>query len=415
MILSDEQLARTKLTLEEFERTYNSLANQSNPLEVVEKNALLSTINELKQDINEYEGAKFQAASFENVVSLRELRKQLILNRIAAGFTQDEFASISGISPVLLNKFEATEYENVSLPFLLKCASNLGRHIASVFDDSNGSATEIYNSKNPDEIPYLNDLPIKELIRNKWISAENAFNELRQMIIDSGSLANSAYHRKTTFGERTAKEAALFAWESKILFEAKKIITDKKLHYVEYNPSWIKELVSLSLSPKGPLLAQELLLKKGIILVIEPHLEKTYLDGAALLTDEGFPVIGLTLRLNRIDNFWFVLLHELGHVYLHLLTNKFPIFLDEEVGSDSSDDFEIEANNFSREQLISTNRWSTCVSPVIPKEDIVLNDAKNLQIHPAIIAGRLQFEKSDYTLLSNMLGHGEVRRIFGIE
>jgi len=34
------------------------------------------------------------------------------------------------------------------------------------------------------------------------------------------------------------------------------------------------------------------------------------------------PVIGLTLRYDRIDNFWFCLLHELAHVGLHLDHNQ---------------------------------------------------------------------------------------------
>ena len=38
-----------------------------------------------------------------------------------------------------------------------------------------------------------------------------------------------------------------------------------------------------------------------------------------MMTDTGCPVIGLTLRYDRLDNFWFVLLHELGHVFLHLM------------------------------------------------------------------------------------------------
>ncbi|NJL20730.1 MAG: hypothetical protein HC895_07860 [Leptolyngbyaceae cyanobacterium SM1_3_5] len=46
------------------------------------------------------------------------------------------------------------------------------------------------------------------------------------------------------------------------------------------------------------------------------HLPQTYLDGAALLLPDGTPVVALTLRYDRIDNFWFVLLHELGHILL---------------------------------------------------------------------------------------------------
>ncbi len=46
-----------------------------------------------------------------------------------------------------------------------------------------------------------------------------------------------------------------------------------------------------------------------------PHLSKTYLDGAAFYLNSN-PVIALTLRYDRIDSFWFTLMHELAHIVL---------------------------------------------------------------------------------------------------
>ena len=83
---------------------------------------------------------------------------------------------------------------------------------------------------------------------------------------------------------------------------------------------WLPTLVALTRRADGPKRARDLLASKGIVLVTEEHLSGTYLDGAAMLTDDGRPVIGVTLRYDRLDNFWFVLLHELGHVFLHLMS-----------------------------------------------------------------------------------------------
>jgi len=63
-----------------------------------------------------------------------------------------------------------------------------------------------------------------------------------------------------------------------------------------------------------PHLAIQFLARHGIVLVIAPHLTNTYLDGAAMRLDDGAPVIGLSVRYDRLDNFWFCLLHELAHV-----------------------------------------------------------------------------------------------------
>jgi HTH-type transcriptional regulator/antitoxin HigA len=45
----------------------------------------------------------------------------------------------------------------------------------------------------------------------------------------------------------------------------------------------------------------------------------------------------------------------------------------------------------------------------------VVNLAKALQVHPAIVAGRIRHEEKNYRLLSHFVGSGEVRRQFGLE
>ena len=89
------------------------------------------------------------------------------------------------------------------------------------------------------------------------------------------------------------------------------------------------KVARLSWSEDGPQLAQELLDKHGIPLVIERHLPRTYLDGVALRLGDERPVIGLTLRDDRIDNFWFGLLHVLAHVGRHMDNGREEAFVDD--------------------------------------------------------------------------------------
>lgn len=60
----------------------------------------------------------------------------------------------------------------------------------------------------------------------------------------------------------------------------------------------------------------QILLGLGVHFVYVPHLPSTYVDGATFMLDGTRPVIAMSLRRNRIDNFWMTLLHELGHVLL---------------------------------------------------------------------------------------------------
>jgi HTH-type transcriptional regulator/antitoxin HigA len=85
-------------------------------------------------------------------------------------------------------------------------------------------------------------------------------------------------------------------------------------------------------------------------------LAKIRLDGAALWHPDGFPVIGLTLRYDRLDNFWFTLFHELGHVTQHLNTKSIG-FIDTDIDSASEKQVEQEADTFALNQFISPDDW----------------------------------------------------------
>ncbi len=172
----------------------------------------------------------------------------------------------------------------------------------------------------------------------------------------------------------------------------------------------------LSYFKNGPLLAREYLEKNGVRLFIVPHLNKTYLDGAAMVLDDRSPVIALTLRYDRLDNFWFCLLHELAHLHKHLAFDETNIIIDEIEPRKSTDahkeDWEREADKLAKEALIPSKRWEkvNLASKDLAKE--VVKFADQQKIHPAIVSGRIRFEKNNYRILSQFIGRGEVSKLF---
>jgi HTH-type transcriptional regulator/antitoxin HigA len=147
------------------------------------------------------------------------------------------------------------------------------------------------------------------------------------------------------------------------------------------------------------------------------HLPKTHLDGAALRLPDSNPVIGLTLRYDRIDNFWYTLLHELAHVGLHLKEcSDENGFVDDHslrgVESGGIDTAEQEADEMAQEALIHPEIWDDGVLMADPSPMAVLRMAWEARVHPAIVAGRVRFERGEYRLLSQFVGTGEVRRQF---
>jgi HTH-type transcriptional regulator/antitoxin HigA len=199
---------------------------------------------------------------------------------------------------------------------------------------------------------------------------------------------------------------ALKAWCARVIERAKGQQTGAyRQGVVDPGGVFMQRLAELSSFAEGPLLAKEHLERHGIHLVIEPHLPKAYLDGAALLLGNGQPVIGMTLRHERIDNFWFVLLHELAHVALHLHGSE-DLYLDD-LDNDSDDRAEREAEELAaiallpNEILDASPTWQTL------EPEAVINLARERNIHPAIIVGRIQRRKNNFRLFSRSLGRGQ--------
>ncbi len=215
--------------------------------------------------------------------------------------------------------------------------------------------------------------------------------------------------RKTRTSRTNAKtdQSALYAWCSAVqIIAAKHSISTKA---AKHSPTVRegRELAKLSVHEDGPERVREALAKLGIILVVLDHLPGTYLDGAAMCRQlDGVPIIAITRRHDRLDNFWFTLLHEYMHVALHLGDER-PVIVDDlEVRGE--EDFEEEADRNAQLALIPKKVWERNDSDDFDLVDLV-RTARQAGVHPAIVAGRWQREHNDYRRFSKFVGRGEVR------
>ena len=151
------------------------------------------------------------------------------------------------------------------------------------------------------------------------------------------------------------------------------------------------------------------MINSGIRFVVEPQLEGTYLDGAAFLLEDKLPVIAMTLRYDRLDNFWFVLFHEIAHINLHLGDMFEAIFDDLDVKTDG---IENEADEFALNALIPSDVWKKSLVRFTPSIDAIINQAKKLEVHPALVAGRIRKATGKYHQFVDLIGQGEVRKYF---
>lgn len=286
------------------------------------------------------------------------------------------------------------------------------------------SAKVLLQERDPSDLEEIDidwsRFPLNEMVTRGWIKQDVAYAQtypekvLGQFFKGVGSpTAVVALYRKTDHirSARSMDRYALAAWTARIIMRAK---LDPPP--VEYEPGtvdleFMRELSRQSWSESGPLLAREFLHKNGIPLIIEPHLPRTHLDGAAILIKLERPMIGLSLRYDRIDNFWFCLMHELAHISLHFDKgiNHFYDDLDVEALDDPR---EQEADQMAGEALIPQVEWEKSAAKKLRSTEAAQSLAKQLGIHPAIVAGRMRHEFKSYRSLNQIVGHRQVRKHF---
>lgn len=332
------------------------------------------------------------------------------------GLTQKDMVPYLGtkskVSEVLNGK------RSLTLSMMRSLNINLGISAEVLLKEQGGSF--------PEEVQDMewHKFPVLEMIKRCWIPTakdpkENAEELMRNFISQAGGLetVSVAFFRQGKSARYNSKmdPYALTAWCIRVLSIAKENPLKNKYVKGTIKQKTMQEIARLSYFDDGPLLAKEYLEKHGIHLIVVPHLPKTYLDGAAMLMPDGTPVIGLTLRYDRIDNFWFCLLHEIAHVAKHLTASDQIIIDDLDLrGHDASldDRVEKEADDMTLAGLIPKKVWQK--NPIRGKVTAlkVYDLAAKLKVHPAIIAGRVRCERNNYKLLSRHVGSKQVRKHF---
>ncbi len=134
-----------------------------------------------------------------------------------------------------------------------------------------------------------------------------------------------------------------------------------------------------------------LLASCGVAFVVLPHFKKTKVHGATFSIEaEDKAVILMTIRGGFSDIFWFSLFHEIGHVILH---QKREMFLEDGYSDPTLQKQEDEADEFARDLLISKKDFEAFVEQDIFDKNSILKFAKQLEIKPSIVVGRLMHEK----------------------
>ena len=254
------------------------------------------------------------------------------------------------------------------------------------------------------------DLPIAEMLKRRWISAESVRDMRgidRELIrffdaksLDEIELLPHAAKKTDVVGPVTPSQ---LAWIYRVRQIAHEILVPR------YSPAALRAAIprlhQLLETPESAAHAPRILMECGIRLALVETIGSAKVDGVCFwLRNGSSPVVGMSTRFDRMDNFWFVLRHELEHVLSE--HGRAAMMLDVELEGDragtgaSVSDEERVANEAAANFCVPQDKLRKFVAvkaPFFPERDM-LGFAKTLKVHPGIVAGQLRHATKRYDL-----------------
>ena len=321
--------------------------------------------------------------------------------------------------PILGSKSRVSEIlsgkRRLTIPMIRALSSFLEIPVESLLGQDEARAANVENDDPPLDL-------VREIVKRGWVAgsrvtAGSAKGIVGQLFEALGTSNLAPSYLRSSIHPSLLKSKNVYAirlWLARVVLKARETAEVRaRFDRESLTDSFLSELVKLSWYADGPRLAAEYLAKHGVAVVVERHLPGTGLDGAATIDVDGTPVIGLTLRHDRLDNFWFTLLHECVHV-LHHLHRPGEAFVDDTENPFDNDEKEVEANKVARDALIPPSAWRRSEASRIKSIEAVNSLATELKISPAIVAGRIRRESGNYRALSSMIGYGHVGKALGV-
>ena len=342
-----------------------------------------------------------------------QLIEELLATR---GWTQRVLAIVLGSSETGINKLIAGK-QSVDAKMAIALSELFGVEAQRFLELQNSydlAREKIVTKADPGRTTraYLfGDLPITDMIKRGWLDAEDVRDIPKvqsaltkffkaQSLEEIEILPHAA--KKTQINSKP--NALQMAWIYRVKQLADEMMVSK------YSQEGVKEAIKrislLRQNAEDVRKVPRILQDFGIRFVIVEALSSSGIDGVCYWLDESSPVVGMSLRHDRIDNFWFVLRHELEHVLLRHGLSMIMLDYDLEgeragTGADVPEE-ERQANAAAAAFCVPPplmNKFYSSKNPFFSERD-VLAFAKMLKVHPGLVAGQLRYKTGRYNIFS---------------
>ena len=255
--------------------------------------------------------------------------------------------------------------------------------------------------------------PVREMINRGWIEeTEPSLLDVQMLrffgknriedipFVGSGTITAHAAKKSSGYDETTPVQ---YAWLHRVMTIAK--MQEAPLYSPDALRKNLPRIRAHLLDMDDLTHIPEILRTCGVRFTLVEALPKSKIDGVCVWID-GQPAVGMTTRLDRLDNFAFVLRHELEHVLQGDGREQSFAPVDEMDASDFTGDSdkpseEKRANDAASEFCIPKARLASFLArkgQFISEQDVI-GFAASLEINPAIVVGQIQYRRQNYAWL----------------
>ena len=245
--------------------------------------------------------------------------------------------------------------------------------------------------------------PVGEMKKRNWIKPSNDWSVLEQEVLHLLEI-NSLDEQPRVFSHAAKKatpyEEAITPAQTAWFFRARDLARGIQAGKFSDDSfaNTMNKVKSLLINPEDIRQVPKILAEGGIRFLVVENIAHSKIDGACFWLDEYSPVIAMTIRYDRLDNFWYVASHECGHIKNRDgLNQEYPIIDVNLVGEEATpfsdkSDIEQRADLFAQSTLIdqaALEHWIARTAPLYSKMKITAFARMN-HIHPALVLGQLQ-------------------------
>ena len=253
--------------------------------------------------------------------------------------------------------------------------------------------------------------PVREMVNRGWLVNAEAemINQQLARFFEVQNTAQVPYmahaaKKRSLYEEREIPPAQL-AW----LFRVRQIA--KSISVPKYSEGRLREAVEtmrgLTVAPEQTREIPRLLSECGVRFIIVEKLPNSKIDGVCFWLNEHSPVIGMSIQRDTIDNFWFVLRHELEHILLK--HGRKAEMIDGDLQKSNDDELEPEeekvANAAARDFCVVTAKFESFMirkKPFYSERDVIAY-SRIINRHPGIVVGQMQRYLDNYSYLTRYL------------